>query len=127
MRGRPVEMSVRKTPTILEKNTRSLKHVLAVGNPVLASNSLYVAYISPGDGRNDTWALLASIDGKQVAFPSSMTGDNWYNFQVIKSDPVKPNNDNVQSTLDFFFKGWRNWPYVKEVAIALEAMGYTVP
>lgn len=122
-------MSHRKTPTILEKNTRSLKDVLAVGmeKPELASNGLSMAYISTGDDRNDTWALLASIDDVQVAFPASMMGDVWSRFTVIKSYPVQPNNDNVQSTLVRFFKGWRTWSYVKEVAIALEAMGYKVP
>jgi len=122
-------MSIRKTPTILEKNTRSLKDVLAVGmkKPELASNGLYVAYIDPGVDRDDTWALIAPIDGVQVAFPASMLGDWWSRFEVIKSSPIEPNDDEVQSMLDRFYKGWRNASYVNEVVIALEAMGYRVP
>jgi len=118
-------MSARKTPPTLEKN--SLKHVLAVGMQKPESSGFYIAYIYPGDNRENTYALLAPGNGVQLAFPASMLGDYWPRFHVINSYPIEPNDDKVQSTLDRFMKGWRNASYVKELVIALEAMGYTVP
>jgi FMN phosphatase YigB (HAD superfamily) len=59
-----------------------------------------------------------------MAYLEAFRGDNWAQYEVLTSQPVEPNNPQIQEMLDKFYPGWGSHDPMGET---LRRLGYRLP